>query len=91
MRKNITKIVQGNNLKVGEEFLVKFLIGESPVKFIKKTKDELIAIRIWENKGEEIIKICKYRENSFGIITAARYSNLKRGEKDYSKLYEILK
>jgi hypothetical protein len=76
-------------LKIGEKFRVGSMI-DLPVKYIGKADDELIGGRIFEEKGEEIVRLHKYSEGGSHTLTICSYENIRKGEKRYDELYGVL-
>ena len=92
MVKKINDILTANQLKQGEKFIVTSLLGREEMTFLEKGKEKIVAGFIWEEKGREIVRICKYSSSAGDFkINIGEYTNLEKGGKEYSQLYNLLK
>ena len=92
MVKKINDMLTANQLKQGEKFIVTSLLEGNKITFLKKEKEKIVAGFIWEEKGKEIVRICKYSSSAGNFeINIGEYRNLEKGDKEYAQLYNLLK
>ncbi|MCK5043666.1 hypothetical protein KAR52_01525 [Candidatus Pacearchaeota archaeon] len=92
MVKKIDNMLTANQLKQGEKFILTSLLERNKMTFLEKNKEKITAGFIWEEKGNEIIRICKYSSSAGDFkINIGEYRNLEKGDKEYAQLYNLLK
>lgn len=92
MVKRINSILEARQLKIGEKFIVTSLLGGDKMIFLEKEKEKIVAGFIWEEKGKEIIRICRYSSSAGNFeINIGEYKNLEKGDQEYAQLYNLLK